>query len=188
MTCFASKRLERPAPRLALAPALIAASLVLLPHTSVALSIEEMTESGEFRIFSTALKQSGLWDRIASEEGVTLFLVSDKAMRDEGSAFLLEKVLLTKYNQGRLFELMSYHVSFDSLLLPDEIQGEVKVSTSSEACLPVYRLGTGIRVGPEAVVTGVKRIDSGIVYVIDRLLWQRWDGEEICRGSLAGLP
>jgi uncharacterized surface protein with fasciclin (FAS1) repeats len=167
---------------------LIGVSLGLLPRTSVALPIKEAIDTGEFKIFSTALKKAGLWDRITSEDGVTLFVVSDKAMRDEGSAFLLEKVLVTRYNQQRLINLMSYHVYFGAPVLPRNIHREVSLNPGTGPCLSVYRSGTSIRVGPEAVVTDMKLADGGIIYVIDRLLWQPWQDEEICRGSLAKAP
>jgi uncharacterized surface protein with fasciclin (FAS1) repeats len=163
----------------------ITAGLALLPHAATAAPVNNLLESGEFEIFSAALKQSGLWDRITSEDGVTLFLISDEAMRDEGSAFLLGEVLTTRSNQQRLVDLMSYHVSFSSPLSPEEIQGEVMLTTSAGACLPVFRVGTGLRVGREAAVVDVEPVDSGIVYVIDRLLWQPWQGEEKCSEAIA---
>jgi uncharacterized surface protein with fasciclin (FAS1) repeats len=167
---------------------LIGVSLGLLPRTSVALPIKETIDTDEFKVFSSALKKTGLWDRITSEDGITLFVVSDKAMRDEGSAFLLEKVLATRYNQQRLLKLMSYHVYFGTPLFPGNIQREVKLNSGSGSCLSVYRSGTGIRIGPEAVVTDVKVVDGGIIYVIDRLLWQPWKDEANCRELVAKAP
>jgi len=167
---------------------LIGVSLGLLPRTSVALPIKEVIDTGEFKIFSTALKKAGLWDRITSEDGVTLFVVSDKAMRDEGSAFLLEKVLVTRYNQQRLLNFMSYHTYFGAPLLQNDILREISLNPGTGPCLTVYRAGTSIRVGPESVVTDVKLVDSGIIYVIDRLLWQPWQAEASCRESLAKAP
>lgn len=165
--------------------ALIAASLALLPQAAMATSINELLDSDEFEIFSAALKQADLWDRITSEDGITLFLISDEAMRDEGSAFLLGEVLTTPSNQQRLVDLMSYHVSFSGPLSPGEIAAEVMIRMSADACLPVFRLGTGLRVGPEAVVVDVETVDSGIVYVIDRLLWQPRQDESGCGANIA---
>lgn len=164
---------------------LIAASLSLLPHTAMALPLVEALSTGQFSIFSAALKKSGLLERMSSEDSVTLFVISDKALRDEGSAFLLGTVYMTKGSQRSLFNLMSYHVSFTTRLLPDEIPREVKLGMSAGACLPIWKTGGAIRVGPEAVVTDVRRVDNGIVYVIDRLLWQPWQDEERCDDSVA---
>ncbi len=168
---------------------LLGKSLSLSPLTSVAyepqptaaLSVNAVLESKtEFSIFTNALKKSGLWDRIAAEDAVTLFVVPDKAMKDEGSAFLLEKVLVTKSNKERLFDLMSFHSLFGVRLSPDEIEREAKLNTSANSCLPVYRLGSGIRVGPEAVVTEYLFAENGVIFVIDRLLWQPWQDDGPC--------
>lgn len=167
--------------------ALLAASASILPATSAARPLAEVMGSGEFELFSTALKRSGLWDRITSRDGITLFVVPDKALRDEGSAFLLDKVLLTSTNQQRLWDLLSYHLGV-GVLLPDDVQGELRLMTGATGCLSLARHGSGIRVGPEAVVTDVRRFDGGIVYVIDRLLWQPWRGERNCGEALARVP
>lgn len=167
---------------------LIAAGLALLPQAAMATPINILLESGDFKIFSAALKQAGLWDRITSDDGVTLFLISDEAMQDEGSAFLLSEVLTTPSNQQRLVDLMSYHVSFSGPLSPEEIAGKVMLRMSADACLPVFRLGTGLRVGPEAVVVDIETVDSGIVYVIDRLLWQPWQDGPGCGANIAKAP
>jgi uncharacterized surface protein with fasciclin (FAS1) repeats len=163
----------------------VAAGLALLPNGATALSINDVLQSGEYEIFSAALKRADLWDRITSELGVTLFLISDRAMRAEGSAFLLGDVLVTPSNQERLVDLIAYHVSFAGPLPPEDIGGEVMLRTSGGACLAVFRLGTGLRVGPEAVVVDVKHVDTGIVYVIDRLLWQPWQDEQKCGEAVA---
>ena len=94
---------------------------------------------------------------------------------------------MTRYSQQSLLNLMSYHVSFAAPLLPIKYHAKSS-SAEAGACLPVWKSGGGIRVGPEAVVTDVKRVDNGIVYVIDRLLWQPWQDEGSCRELLAKAP
>jgi uncharacterized surface protein with fasciclin (FAS1) repeats len=185
MTSFPWTWLQCPVPQACLR-AVIAVSLLTMPHTALAEPIPKVLDSGEFEIFSSALKKSGLMDRINSEDRVTLFIVSDKAMRDEGSAFFLEKVLQTKQNQQRLVALMSHHVGFASVLLPDQIGSGAYIPTSAGGCVSVFKLGTGIRVGPEAVVTDVKHVDSGVIYIVDRLLWQPWkEQDDSCGKDLA---
>ena len=66
MTSFAWKWLQCPVPQVCLR-AVLALSLLTLPHTSLADSIPKVLDSGEFEIFSSALKKSGLMDRISSE-------------------------------------------------------------------------------------------------------------------------
>ena len=99
-------------------------------------------------------------------------------MRDEGSAYFLERVVQTKQNQQRFVALMSHHVGFAPVLLPDRIGSGMDIRTSAGGCLSVFKVGTGIRVGPEAVVTDVKHVDSGVIYIIDRLLWQPWKEQD----------
>jgi uncharacterized surface protein with fasciclin (FAS1) repeats len=103
-------------------------------------------------------------------------------MRDEGSAFLLESVLLTRHNQHRLFNLMAHHFVEGITLSPDDLKREATLTTASGLCLSVDRSGTGIRVGPEAFVNGVRRVGNGVVYLIDRLLIPPWQEEQSCTG------
>ena len=134
----------------------------------------------ELSIFAEALRQSGLWERTATEASVTMFVPSDRAMRNEGSAFLLEKVLITNSNHQRLTDVMSHHVVFGSNLAPDDITGSLELKTGPNSCLSVFKAGSGTRVGPEAVVTDHIVADNGVIYVIDRLLWEPWDATSTC--------
>jgi uncharacterized surface protein with fasciclin (FAS1) repeats len=134
----------------------------------------------EFSIFTNALRKSGLWEQIQKRDAMTIFAIPDKGMADEGSTFLLDKVLITESNQERLFNLMSFHTLFGTTLVPEGIRGEVKLDTAQDSCLVVWRMGTALRVGPEAVVTSYISADNGVLYVIDRLLWQPWDDERNC--------
>jgi len=153
---------------------------VVLPQPAAALSINKVLQSEEFSIFTNALKKSGLWDRIAMEGAVTLFVVSDQAMKNEGSDFLLEKVMFTKPNEERLQNLMAYHLLIGSNILPEDVGNEIRLNTSVGSCLLVYRNASGMHVGPEAVVTGSVAVENGMVYMIDRLLWQPWENDGPC--------
>jgi hypothetical protein len=44
----------------------------------------------------------------------------------------------------------------------------------------VWRMGSAVRVGPEAVVTNYMAADNGMVFIIDRLLWQPWNDDSGC--------
>jgi hypothetical protein len=37
-----------------------------------------------------------------------------------------------------------------------------------------------MHIGPEAVVTGSVAVENGMVYMIDRLLWQPWENDGAC--------
>ena len=164
-----------------IAAALLLSSL-LLPQPAAAASIKAVLEAdGKFGIFAAALKKSGLWETLATRDPVTLFVVSDEAMQDEGSAFLLGTVLMTDANQERLVALMSHHMLVGPEFSVEEVATEVTLNTSIGSCLLVYRLGSSLRVGPEAIVTEQVAVDNGNLYVIDRLLWQPWDEEGPCQ-------
>jgi len=83
---------------------------------------------------------------------------------------------------------MLYHVYFGMPLLSHDVQREKRFNAETGPCLSVSRSGSGIRVGPEAVVTDVKQVNSGIIYVIDRLLWQPWQGQASCHESRSRAP
>jgi uncharacterized surface protein with fasciclin (FAS1) repeats len=161
--------------------AAIAGAAALLGQPASAQPMDKLLAAhSEFSIFTNALRKSGLWEQIQTRDGMTIFAISDEAMSDEGSTFLLDKVLITKSNQERLFNLMSFHVLFGTTLDPESIDGEVKLDTAEDSCLSVWRMGTAVRVGPEAVVTSYMSADNGVVFVIDRLLWQPWDDHRSC--------
>jgi uncharacterized surface protein with fasciclin (FAS1) repeats len=164
--------------------AIWAAIVVIFAQSAVAASIGELLEQdSEFSIFVKALKKCSLWGRLAEGGSVTVFAPTDAAMRQEGSDFLLGTVLMTKWNEQRLSDLMSFHMTFNMRLDPESFDDAVALDTHAESCLRVRRIGTRIRVGPEAFVTRHLPADNGIVYVIDRLLWQPWQGDRRCDGS-----
>jgi uncharacterized surface protein with fasciclin (FAS1) repeats len=135
----------------------------------------------QFRLFVAALKQTPLWNMLQQEQSVTLFLPTDQALRHEGSAFLLEHVLITPSNQERLQEVLSYHV-YPGVQLDREAVRDANLHSLRGACFPLYRSGSGLRIGPEAVVTKHITADNGGIFVIDRLLWRPWDGSSHCAG------
>jgi uncharacterized surface protein with fasciclin (FAS1) repeats len=136
----------------------------------------------QFRLFAAALKQTPLWSMLQKEQSVTLFLPTDQALRAEGSAFLLEHVLTAQSNQERLQEVLSYHV-FPGVQLDRGSVRDANLRSLRGACFPLYRSGSGLRIGPEAVVTSHIAADNGGIFVIDRLLWRPWDGSSHCSGA-----
>jgi uncharacterized surface protein with fasciclin (FAS1) repeats len=155
---------------------------LLLNSPAQSATVHDLINSDtQFGLFAGALRQTPLWSMLEQEQSVTLFLPTDKALRDEGSAFLLEHVLLTTTNQERLLEVLSYHV-YPGLQIDREAVRDANLHSLRGACFPLYRLGSGLRIGPEAVVTEYISADNGAIFVIDRLLWQPWDGSSHCAG------
>lgn len=99
-------------------------------------------------------------------------------MINEGSAFLLGRVLLTKSNIERLADLVLHHIVPARRLTLDQLEG-CDLPTLAHVSLRVDRLGKALVVGGWAVVTDRKVADNGIIYIIDRLLWPRdWQGRQ----------
>ena len=133
---------------------------------------DEVTADERLTLFANAIDRAGLSDMLKQEGPFILFVPSDQAMTDEGSAFLLDSVLLTKSNAGRLKDLVSYHI-VPSAQSTGNAAHDVDLPTMAGVTLRVDRLGKALVVGGWAVVTDRKVADNGIIYIIDRLLWPR---------------
>ncbi len=133
---------------------------------------QEMAADDRLALFSNAVERAGLSERLKETGPFTLFVPSDQAMVNEGSAFLLERVLLTKSNAGHLANLVLHHVVPARRLTPDQLDS-VNLPTLADVPLRVDRLGKALVVGGWAVVTDRKVADNGVIYIIDRLLWPR---------------
>lgn len=133
---------------------------------------QEVATDDRLALFSNAVERAGLSERLKEPGPFTLFVPSDQAMINEGSAFLLERVLLTKSNTERLADLVLHHVVPARRLTPDQLDS-VNLPTMAGVPLRVERRGKALVVGGWAVVTDRKVADNGIIYIIDRLLWPR---------------
>ena len=134
---------------------------------SEAISLDERT-----KLFANAVARAGLNDMLRQPGPFIVFVPSDKALTDEGSAFLLNGVLLSESNAGRLADLVRHHVvrSSDQTV---KLSIDLELQTLANVPLDVARVGTGIVVGRHTVVTGRLIADNGIAYIVDRLLWPR---------------
>ncbi len=131
-------------------------------------------------MFANALEQSGVERSIGPSEEWTLFVPSDVALRNEGSAFLLEIVLLAEGNAERLGDVVGHHL-LRGQRLDLGVQAESLVATSAAGTpLVIEPVGAGTRIDGHAIV--VDRVDagSGVIYVIDRILWpEYWDEDTL---------
>lgn len=153
--------------------ALLIALLCSFPSVAaVANNLQErLAADADLTIFSSALEMSGLSSTLREKGPFTLFVPSNGAMRNEGSAFLLEKVLLTDSNRNLLSRIISYHVVPGTRLIPEMIDGSVDLDTLSGERLSVARFRSSLAVGPVSVVTRKIETENGVMYVVDRLLW-----------------
>ena len=145
---------------------------------SVAEGLLDNPDSG---LFVEALTKTELWQQIVETENVTVFVPSDTSLRNEGSAFLLEVVLLKAENTERLQDLIAQHVFPAQSDSSDMLPGPRTLTNDLGGCATIIPSGEkSVRVGPEAVVTGHKNYANGDVYTIDRLLWQSYDATVSC--------
>ena len=130
---------------------------------------KEVTSDERLTLFANAVNQAGLSDMLKQEGPFILFVPSDQAMTNEGSAFLLDSVLLTKSNAGRLRDLVSYHI-VPSAQSIGNAASDGNLPTMTDAPLHMARLGAARVINGWAVVTDRKETDNGVLYVVDRLL------------------
>ncbi len=160
--------------------AVVALALLGPSLPAAASSVQEVIENEpRFSIFLKALKESGVWQEFENRQATTVFVPTDEALRASGAAPMLEGVLLSEANRQRLRDVIFYHVHFEQRLSPDEI-GDVELMAENGACFVIARVGGGIRVGPTAVVTEHISTNDSSLFVIDRLLWRPWTGEDRC--------
>ncbi len=126
--------------------------------------------SGDLGLFAGVLRDADVNAILQRDQGWTLFVPSDSALRNEGSAFLLEDVLRTPANAGRLLDLAQSHVVRGTLEARD-LEDRVHVPTLAGARLSIERVGDGLRVGGHAMVVDRIETANGMIYVVDRLLW-----------------
>lgn len=129
-------------------------------------------------IFVNALEQSDLLETLERNGPFIVFAATDSAMKNEGSAFLLETVLLTKSNRARLIKLLSYHIVPGPHAAFKDIAAPMKLNTLASSCLSIDRMGSALKVGPESFVTGSVSGDNGTIYFIDRLLWEPYESSK----------
>lgn len=130
---------------------------------------EELVADERLTLFAGAMEQAGMSGILKQEGPYILFVPSDQAMSNEGSAFLLNGVLLTPSNAGRLKDLVSYHIVPTEQLTEDGADDE---SLPTMMGVPVHmaRFGKARVINGWAVVTERKEADNGVLYIVDRLL------------------
>jgi uncharacterized surface protein with fasciclin (FAS1) repeats len=152
---------------------LFAAITTGLPGQVIAADLSQTISLDErMSLFARAVAKSGLDEKLKEPGPFIVFIPSDKAMTNEGSAFLLNGVLLTEPNAGRLADLVRHHVVRASRRTL-ELAGDIELQTLANVPLNVARVGTGIIVGRRAAVTDRLVADNGVAYIVDRLLWPR---------------
>jgi uncharacterized surface protein with fasciclin (FAS1) repeats len=150
------------------------------PSREHGLSLQALMDSRpDLSIFTHALRQSGIWERLEGGAPVIVLAPSDRAMDAEGSTFLLDQVLLTDANAERLKDLIALHVVPGSSSL-EGLVDDGEIGTLDGVCMPLFDEDGRLRIGPQAFVVEQHLAEGGRLYVIDHLLWRPWQGEDPC--------
>lgn len=129
-----------------------------------------LSDNMQYEIFSKALDESEILKTLNPHARVIIFVMTDRLMEIEGSAFLLRDVLQTPENQTRLVSLMGSHLYLESKQDTTKLKANQTLKMLSGECLEIRPVGNGLVVGAEARVTERHQVSNGYVYVIDRLL------------------
>lgn len=138
---------------------------------------QTISANDRLTLFARAVSRSKMTSVLQESGPFILFAPSDQALHNEGSAYLLESVLLSDSNAERLADLVRHHIVL-SRGKGISLTGDANLETLANVPLSVTRVGSGLVVARHAVV--IERIvaDNGIVYIVDRLLWprdRRWE-------------
>ena len=126
-------------------------------------------------LFTAALKLSEVWKRVQSAGSATVFAPVDTALRQEGSAFLLNVVLIKPENAERLNNLLAQHFIPNHALKLGDLNSPVELTDGNGGCVAVSPLFPATRVGPEAYISHSIETSNGIIHYIDRLLWNPYN-------------
>lgn len=135
------------------------------PEAGAASLFDELQADGRLSLFANAVDRSGMSDVLKGDGQYVLLVPSDRSMAREGSAFLLNSLLLTPSNAERLKNLVSHHIV--EAAAPKD---DADVVTLQHTSLHIAVMGEARVVDGYAVVTERKVADNGVLYVIDRLL------------------
>lgn len=144
---------------------------------SVDVPLAEYLDSAEdASIFVNALRASTHWGLIEKADSVALFVPDNDALRNEGSAFLLEVVLLKPENRERLDQVTGLHIAHDVTIKRGGDNPDAILTVSGD-CVTVASMHNAVKVGPESMLVGSVTVDNGEVHRVDRLLWAPFDAQ-----------
>lgn len=143
---------------------------------------EVISADSRMTLFARAVVRAGVAPMLREPGGFIVFVPPDRALANEGAAFLLESVLLTESNAERLADLVRHHIvrARGGVIA---LGGNDELPTLADVPLTVTRVGGGLVVAGYAVVTDRITADNGVIYVVDRLLWPRSDVNKKVRSS-----
>ena len=142
---------------------------------------ESLDNDQDATIFAAGLKRSGLWKTLTDANNAVLFVPRDTDLEKNGSAFLLEQVLIKPENHERLIELIALHVFPDITGSDVNLKNHNRLSNTFGGCISINSDDTdAITVGHHANVVDHKIVSNGMIYFIDNLLWQPNENNQPC--------
>ena len=178
-------------------PALACALLITAPSTASTSNgliplAQLLAQQDDASLFTRALRLSGLWNALETRGRKIVFIPSDEALAREGSAFLLEQVLLTPENRDRLHAVVGTHLITNrfagNLMTVDSgaqtsVPESTYIRTAASNCLAWTRNERSLRVGPHAVATRILEATDGLLVYVDRLLFSLDSDQRACSQS-----
>lgn len=167
--------------RIKILTALLAIGVVVVQSSVLGGASVESRLRGDpnLTLFTKAMDIANFWERLAAGESFTLFVPTDKAMTAEGSAFLLNTVLMTTDNRERLEALLSAHVVFGTLKIKPA-DGSALLPTLSGDCLLVTLDEAAITVGSDAQVLADEVVSGARILTVDKLLIPDYQPSKDC--------
>lgn len=123
----------------------------------------------EFQAFATAMKETGLIEELRSKDPAnpdqiqfTVF-----APTDEAFAALPDAI---KQDPAKLRQVLNYHIIQGQVTDQEIASGQLATVAGSPVTVQLNNTGTEITLNNSSVVQSSRRVDNGVIVVIDQLL------------------
>ncbi len=167
---------------LLLSASFVAVASVMSTSASSARLDAVIADDHRLDLFANALRQSGM--DTGRNGSWTVFIPTDDAMRNEGSDFLLGSVLLTPSNADRLDDVIGHHMIRGQKLQLSSFDSRDTLVSGAGNPLTIERIGNGLRIDGHAMVLDAIETSSGMIYLVDRMLWpETWEGDTLAGAS-----
>jgi uncharacterized surface protein with fasciclin (FAS1) repeats len=133
--------------------------------------VETAVAAGAFETLVAAVQAAGLEDALRGEGPLTVFAPTDEAFANLPDG-LVEQLLLPR-NQGKLQELLTYHVVAAEIFASD-LRRYQFTKTLSGKYLWIRKLWSGtVRVNNATVTTADVEASNGVIHIINKVLIPR---------------
>ncbi len=151
--------------------ATIVAALLATSPVLAADVVTELQQAEELSNFASAMMLAGFGDEMRDDGPYTIFVPTDVALAEEGTATLLNGVYRTLRNRARLVDLVSYHI----------VLGEAVDVTEAGVSRELIALnGESIQlecdversmINGQIEIVATTEADNGVIHRVSGLLW-----------------